>query len=169
MWCIKLALPLFGGAVRPVQSRTEYAGVSEPVGERSRSDLSMSRLGARVQHGLTPMKLRLSIWSGSLAPKVMVKWLNISWCLRFWSVSGRWLGWIFLFFLFRLASLASLAASLLLPPRRPKVNVRASLLLVDLCSDEVSLVFAVVVVVLLSVWEMVSDDDDSDLRMARRK
>lgn len=60
-----------------VQSRSE-SGFGEPVSEGLVSALSISRLGARVQQGLTPMKLSDSIWLGSLAPKVIVKWLNIS-------------------------------------------------------------------------------------------
>lgn len=64
-------------AYSPLQSRTE-SGFGEPVSEWLISALSISRLGARVQHGLTPMKLALSIWLGSEAPKVMLKWLSIS-------------------------------------------------------------------------------------------
>lgn len=61
----------------PPQTRTE-SGFGESASEGLMSALSISRLGARVQHGLTPMKLALSIWLGSLAPKVMLKWLSIS-------------------------------------------------------------------------------------------
>jgi hypothetical protein len=148
--------------ISPLHCRNESELGESAVSEGLMSALSISRLGARVQHGLTPMKLALSIWFGSLAPKVMLNWLSISWCLRFCSVRGRWLGCIFLFFLFRLDSFSGSSFS-----RRPKVKLLANLLLllvVDLCSEDVSLV--VVVVVLLSVCEMVSEL--SDLRRARR-
>lgn len=67
-----------------------------------------------------------------------------------------------MFFLFLLDSLSESSFS-----RRPHVNVFVSLLLlvVDLCSEEVSLVVAVVV--LLSVCEM-AVSELSDLRRARR-
>lgn len=156
-----------------LQSRSEYGFDGSVSDDLLVSARPMSRLGDRVQHGLTPMKLSDSIWSGSLAPKVMVKWLSISWCLRFCSVSGRWLGCIFLLFLllppppwFSLASCAVLSNSSF--DRRPHGNVLASLplLVADFCEDDDALV-AVVVVELLSVWEMVSEL--SDLRSARRK
>lgn len=48
----------------------------------------------RVQQGLMPMKLAVSIWSGFDVPKVIVKCESISWCTRFCAVTGRWLGWM---------------------------------------------------------------------------
>lgn len=72
---------------------------------------------------------------------------------------GRWLGWIFLFFLFLLDSSCDSSFE-----RRLNAKVLANLLLVDLCSEDVSLVVAVVV--LLFVGEMVSEL--SDLRKTRR-
>lgn len=56
------------------------------------SDDPRSMLQARVQQGLMPSKSESMIWLGSLAPNVMVKWLSISWCLRFCSVRGFSLG-----------------------------------------------------------------------------
>lgn len=77
--CLRLSLSVrhvtCGVAAAAAQSRSESRfgeSVSEVL-KPALSTLSISRLGARVQHGLTPTKLRDSTWSGSLAPKVMVK------------------------------------------------------------------------------------------------
>lgn len=125
-------------------------------------------LPGRVQHGLTPMKLCVSIWLGSLAPKVMLKWESISWWRRFWAVRGLSRGWTrppLDFFSFFFCFFSSLALSLLdeLPP---KVRTRARREVVLSRVEELWLVLLVAAVVLDSVWVMVLEA--SDLRRARR-
>jgi hypothetical protein len=77
-------------------------------------------LGARVQQGLTPSNSKSSItWLSRLAlePKVMVKWLNISWWRMLVVVSGRsrgWMGLVLFFFFFSLSWSLVLSLSLFL-------------------------------------------------------
>lgn len=129
----------------------------EDRSSRDESRLSEVRgLLGRVQHGLTPMNDALSIWLGSEAPKVMVKWLSISWWRRFCVVRGFSLGWARRF--------PSLTLSLLREPNRPESL--EELFLEERPPSDDWLVFAVEAVPLDSVWESMSEL--SDLFKARR-